>query len=81
MGLDFAVQALTHAVDDFICGREVRKTTIDGVEHVDYNAYLVEYREMLEKMKAVQQQHQAATSESALITPDAEKVHVFGGTG
>ncbi len=75
--LDMSVQAIAACVDDLSCGRPVHKTTVEGVEHVDYNQYLKEFKEKLDRMKAVAA---PAVLESPLVTPQEEEVHVFGGT-
>jgi hypothetical protein len=76
IALDVAVQSIASAVDDFCCGRPIHKNVVDGVEHVDYNAYISEFRKKLAAMD--QMEHVTA---SPIVTPDEEEVHVFGGTG
>jgi hypothetical protein len=77
--LDMSLQAVAACVDDFVCGRSVYKTTVEGKEHIDFQKYLVEFKEKLDKIKAVAET--PAVLESPLVSPQDEEVHIFGGTG
>ena len=83
--LDMSVQSIAAVVDDLACGRAVEKTTIDGVEHVDYNVYLDRFKKTLDKMRADKQQPEAPPMTPPLVStiaaPTDEDVRVFGGTG
>ena len=71
MVLDGAVQAMSHVLDDFICGRPVTKEMVDGAEHVDYNAYLAAAIAMLHNYQNPESSDEAAADDN---------VSIFGGT-
>jgi hypothetical protein len=42
--IDTIVQSLSRVMDDLVCGREINKHMVNGVEHVDFNRYMSEYQ-------------------------------------
>jgi hypothetical protein len=60
---------MSRVLDDFVCGREVKTVEMDGVRHVDYNAYL---RDMCLEQEEPQ--------ESVLAAPGDDEIRIFGGT-
>lgn len=75
-----SVQSIAAALDDLVCGREVRKTVVDGVAHVDYNAYIEQFKQALARMKEAKQEAEAPL-ESTVSAATDEEVRIFGGTG
>jgi hypothetical protein len=77
--LDMSVQSIAAALDDFICGRDVAKNTVDGIEHVNYNHYLEQFKQAIVKMR--EEPAAAAPEESTIAAATDEEVRIFGGTG
>jgi len=82
MGLEETVNALARVLNDMATGKEVEMTE-DGTS-VDFNSYIISYREMIEKSKAMKEsapdrQVEVVSSTDAIRMED--EIEVFGGTG
>lgn len=75
--LDISVQSIAAALDDLVCGRAVVKNTVDGVEHVDYNHYIAQFKQALNSMRT----ELKTPAVSPITAATDEEVHIFGGTG
>jgi hypothetical protein len=76
--LDMSVQSLAAVIDDLACGREVVKTHVDGVAHVDYNHYLEQFRHVLLQSHA-KEEEPVPVEASPITAATDEEVRIFGG--